>query len=195
MRRTVARALSIVGHPLCLLPVAALVAIGLRNADPLLIWTAVVAFLSLSLVVLMFLHWQVRIGRWQDIDASEMRERRSLSYFLAVVLTLATFVSAVQSLLPGVTVGLAVSAGMVVVAILLAPWVKLSLHVAFGVYASAVLLHVSLWLLVIGLCISAAVAWSRLELQRHTIFEVLMGAIAGGVGGGVFVVLLSYHAS
>jgi Na+/melibiose symporter-like transporter len=78
MRHTLARALSIIGHPVCVVPMASLLAIASHALGLHAVWVTAIFFVSLSLIVLAFAWRQVRAGRWQDIDASKVTERRSL---------------------------------------------------------------------------------------------------------------------
>jgi membrane-associated phospholipid phosphatase len=190
MRHTLARTVSIVGHPLCVVPTASVVAMASHGALSRVLWAAAIFFISLSLIVLTFAWWQVRAGRWQHIDASRIGERRSFNYFLAVLLFIAALISFRQSQPVGLTVGLFVSGCLAVLAILFSAWVKISLHVAFSVYSTALLWYSGFWLVAIGLCLAMAVAWSRLELRRHAVIDVLLGGLFGAVAGLLFWVLL-----
>jgi hypothetical protein len=124
MRHTLARALSIVGHPLCVVPLTSLVAIASHGLGWRAVWVTAIFFVSLSLIVLAFAWRQVRAGRWQDIDASNVTERRSLNYFLAIVLFIGAFISFRQSQPLGLTLGLLMSGSLVVLVMLLSHWVK-----------------------------------------------------------------------
>ncbi len=190
MRHTLARALSIVGHPLCIVPLASALAIASHGLGWRALGVTAIFFVSLSLIVFAFAWRQVRAGRWQDIDASNVAERRSLNYFLAAVLFIGAFLSFRQSQPLGLTLGLSMSGGLVVLTMLLSRWVKVSLHVAYLVYSTAILWYSDVWLVAAGLCLAAAVAWSRLELRRHALVEVVLGGIIGGIAGLVFWVLL-----
>jgi len=190
MRRALARTVSIVGHPLCVVPMASIVAMASHGALSRVLWASAIFFISLSLIVLTFAWWQVRAGRWQHMDAFQVGERRSFNYFLAPLLFIAAVISFRQSQPIGLTVGLVVSGCLAVLAILFSAWIKVSLHVAFAVYSTALLWYTGLWLVAIGLCLAAAVAWSRLELRRHTLVEVLLGGLVGAVAGLLFWVLL-----
>jgi hypothetical protein len=81
--------------------------------------------------------------------------------------------------------GLGLGGAMVVAALLLRRWLKLSLHTAFAVFAAA------LWWPHAGgaalvLLLAAAVSWSRLALRRHTVAEVAAGLLAGAAAGASF---------
>jgi membrane-associated phospholipid phosphatase len=190
MRLSIARAVSILGHPLCLVPMASLIAMASHGSRTRVLWAAALFFLVLSLIILTFSWWQVRVGRWQHVDAIEVPERRSLNYCLTALLFVGAFISFRQSQPVGLTLGLLVSGCLAVLVMLFSAWVKVSLHVAFSVYSTALLWYSGLWFVAIGLCLATAVAWSRLELRRHALVEVLMGGIVGGVAGLLFWVLL-----
>jgi hypothetical protein len=183
MRIAVARAISIAGHPVVLLPVAALVAASTQGASArqlTLIGEALVAF---GVIVIGFSWWQVRAGRWSHVDASVRGERRSLNIFLGV---LCLSGSALLSLLTHqvhMAVALALSGALVVAALTISRWVKMSLHVAFAAFATA-LLWPNMPAMVAGVLATSAVTWSRLVLGRHLAADVATGLLLGAVAGG-----------
>src|SRR5512134_2334120 len=84
-RLAVARAVSIVGHPVVVLPVAALVAASKRGASLQQLHLIGGALVTLGVVVLGFSWWHVRAGRWTHVDASVGNERNSLNAFLGAL--------------------------------------------------------------------------------------------------------------
>jgi len=60
---------------------------------------------------------------------------------------------------------------------------KVSLHVGFAVFTAVALLPGSPWVGGVAAVVAAAVAWSRLELGRHTLAEVVGGGLLGGAVG------------
>ncbi|MEO6517892.1 MAG: hypothetical protein ABIO17_02700, partial [Pseudoxanthomonas sp.] len=68
MSHAVARAVSIVGHPMLVLPLAALVLMLLRGQQQLAVWMAL-GFSAFAAVVMLYSTWQVRRGRWAHVDA------------------------------------------------------------------------------------------------------------------------------
>ncbi len=179
-----ARALSILGHPLLLLPAAALAAMaagGEREALPV----AALAFAAFGAAVMAWSWWKVRRARWQHVDASQRGERRSLNrtlvWALAAGAVLAWFSGA-----PALASGLVAAAAILVIALLSARVCLLSLHVAFAVLAAALLWAVAPWLAMAGLAFAVALAWSRLALSRHTLRDVAAGTLAGAFAGALF---------
>jgi hypothetical protein len=177
-----ARVLSIVGHPGLLMPVA--VAIGTSAADlpSARVQAAVAAALSVAAIIGAFSLWQVRRGRWAHVDASLPHERRQLNPFAALLLFAAALALAGWGRSPHGAIGAALAGVLVLAAQLLRRRMKLSLHCAFAAYAAAIVwpgvaASLSLALLALG------VAWSRLQLRRHTRGEVVVGLGLGTLAG------------
>jgi membrane-associated phospholipid phosphatase len=170
--RQLARSLSIVGHPFLVLPasVAAVSLLrggGVRSGMLLVLLFAVVSALIVA---------GVRAGRFNDFDVSE-RERRPRFYLLVIAGTAALAYSLRAD---ERAVRACVSAGALLVACGLANrWSKASLHTAFGLYAAGFWAAWSPAAGLIALPLVAAVAWSRIQLRRHTTAEVVVGAALG----------------
>ena len=186
MSHRLARIVSILGHPLVSLPVAALLLAAHGGVGPARLLTLVLGLGAIASGVMGYSHWQVRRERWRHVDASGRGERRSLNRFLLVlfaVSTLATWAWAPQR---EFALGLALSALLVAAAMLSARWCKLSLHVAFAMYASVLLVQLSWLACAVGVAFTAGVAWSRLVLDRHAPRDLVAGAIAGLLAGIAF---------
>ena len=84
-------------------------------------------------------------------------------------------------------VALSLAAAMIGMALLLSRWVKASLHTAFAVFATALLWPLKVAVLV-GIIVTAAIAWSRLALHRHVVADVVVGLALGFVTGGAYAV-------
>jgi hypothetical protein len=183
-RTGLARALSLAGHPAVLMPAVVLFATRHAPADPAGLHPAVAAAVVGGCVVVYSL-LQVRAGRWRHVDASVPRERRQLNLFLALLLFGVAGALWLRAASPSLVAGLALCGALVVFAHLLRRWLKVSLHTSFAVLAASFL-----WPDVAGtvvlLMLAAAVAWSRLELRRHTRAEVAAGWLAGAVAGAAF---------
>ena len=185
MNQAFARAVSIFGHPMLVLPLAALAVAVARGQGRAAIWMTL-GFALFAALVMSYSWWQVRRGRWVHVDASNKGERRSLNRFLVVALV----VSAVLALRYGhnreLALGLGLSAAMITLAMLTARWWKRSQHMAFVVFAATLLWSVAWWAGLAGFACAAVVAWSRLQLQRHVPRDLLAGAVTGLLAGIAF---------
>ena len=190
-RMAIARSLSILGHPLVVVPVA-LVTLVLheRTSSAALIVSTICGIAGF---VLAFSFWQVRRGQWQHIDASARAERRSLNLFLAIVLFLGAAVAFYQLPGPGLSLGLLLSGLLIVAVMFVSLWVKLSLHASFAAFAVLLLWPLKLWCVALASLAALGICWSRVVLGRHTIVEVLGGSFLGGLFGACFWLVLRPH--
>ncbi len=176
-----ARAISILGHPLLTLPAALALPATLRDGDPAALRSMLIGFALFATLVMSGSWWQVRRGRWAHIDASEPSERHALNRALLVAIAIGALLAWLRLPTPDLAVALALSACIVAVAMLCTRWCKLSLHVAFAVYAAGLLWSVGVSAVGAGFAFAGIVAWSRLRLSRHRPRDLVTGAIAGGV--------------
>jgi membrane-associated phospholipid phosphatase len=183
MHYATARALSIIGHPALLIPIAVAASASARMASAVQVRDAVLTCVFVALATMAFSVYMVRRGMWGHVDASGVAERRELNVFLAALLLGAAGALHWLGQPRAVVMGLGLSGAMVVVAWAARGWLKISLHAAFAVYAAgiawpALLVSAAIALLAVG------VAWSRVVLRRHTVAEVLVGAVLGAVAAG-----------
>ncbi|MCX7032821.1 MAG: hypothetical protein NT046_02455 [Arenimonas sp.] len=186
MKHRVARWLSILGHPLLVLPGVALAVGAASGGSRRQLGIAALALVLLAATIQFASWWQVRRGRWQHVDASHRHERRGLNRFLLVLLAASAVFFATLSPQPALALGLACAAAMIAAGMGLAPWLKLSLHASFAVFSAALLWALGPTAMALGLAFAGAVAWSRWVLGRHRRRELLAGALAGAAAGLVF---------
>jgi hypothetical protein len=129
--------------------------------------------------------WQVRAGRWSHVDASVRHERKSLNVVLGGVCLLSAVLLWFLTRRPYMSLGLALSGALIVIALLIARWVKVSLHAAFAAFATALLWPIKL-AVIAGVLLTAAVVWSRLVLGRHVAADVAAGLVLGAAAGGAY---------
>lgn len=184
--QAVARFLSVLGHPVLLMPLAVALAVRSRGGDAAVLAAALGLTAVVAVAVVVYSALQVRRGRWRHVDATVPAERRQLNLFALGVLAACAAAGAVVAW----PVGLGLGAGVALVAtgLLLRRHLHLSLHAGFG--ALAVALAWPQWPAMGGLALLVAgVCWSRLVLGRHRPLDVAAGLAAGALAGLAFVVL------
>jgi hypothetical protein len=186
MKIALARTVSILGHPLLLLPAASLTLAAAGGAPRTQLWLLGSVLGALAILIQAWSWRQVRRGRWQHVDASQRGERKGLNRFLLGLLLLATLGVSLMHPLPALAWGLGCAAGMVAAGMVLARWLKLSLHVSFAVFSAALLAGLGPLVLAAASALAVAVAWSRWVLGRHRPRELLAGAAVGALAAGVF---------
>jgi len=181
-----ARVISIVGHPVLVLPVAVMVSGRVRGVSLATRSTTIGVTLGIGVVVLVFSAVRVWLGHWKHVDASEPAERDQLNGFTAVLLLGAALAGLLTSGgTPDLYLWPACSGGVVLAAMALRRRMKLSQHVAFDLFAALAVLP-SVWAASAIAVLTIGVGWSRLVLQRHTRTEVAVGTVVGVVAGAVF---------
>ncbi|MGI8560342.1 MAG: hypothetical protein ACR2J7_02665 [Luteimonas sp.] len=186
-----ARAVSVLGHPLPVLSCALLVRAFHGGAGRAQLLGIGAAFALFAATVMAYSWWRVRGGHWRHVDASGVAERHQLNHFLLALLLAGTVLAAFAAQ-PLLALQLALAASLVLVAALAARWCKLSLHLAFAVYAAALLAPVSWGVAAAVLVLAALLAWSRLQLARHAPRDLVAGALAG-LAAGMLAWRLSLH--
>ena len=178
-----------VGHPFVLIPllVGYVTARMLTPGRAVLVVGIVVA--GAVLPMLWIISRRVRSGAWTNYDVS-VREQRTGMYPAALAIAGATVLVLVWARSPRpVLLGAVGTLALIVAAAVVNLRLKVSLHTGFAAFAAVSLLPDRALSAAVGL-VAVAVAWSRLELRRHSLAEVVGGALLG-VAVGVALVLWS----
>ena len=186
-----ARLISVVGHPLLTLSLFSIyVAFQKLPFD-----NAVTVTGLLIGGVAIPIAWQnyrkVRRGQYTNFDVSDQRQR---AQFYTVLIGL---VALVTGLLFATGQSLAFGYGSVRLLVLLIVsyginrFIKVSLHTSLSVFLTwAVYMLSPLFSVVMGV-FAVLVGLSRLVLKRHTLIEILVGALTGLVTGAIFYTILT----
>lgn len=180
-----------VGHPLVMI---VLVVLALSwSRDPAAAWRITGFVAVMGLIPTGWLIWR-RWSRHPDAvqDASLPSTRPILFLTLLAVLLLSGCYFFLVEHSMFLVRGSAVTALMVAVAAVLNRWIKLSLHLAFAVYAGVILARVQVAYGLPVLLMVPFLAWARLVLGRHTLVEVIGGS-ALGFGAAVILTVFWYH--
>ena len=180
----IARLISILGHPMLVMPLAAWLATRAKGSDGPTTLILLSAIVGVGLIVFSFSVIQVRGGRWQHVDASATSERHALNVFLLGLFVATAALAAWYFGSSPATLAVLLAAAIILLALLISPWCKLSLHVAFGCFAMFVPGSLVAGVGLAGLV--TAVAWSRLILGRHGRSDILAGTLAGIAAGVLF---------
>jgi membrane-associated phospholipid phosphatase len=181
-----ARAVSILGHPLLVLPAALALPTVLRNGDAATLRSILPGFALFAVLMLGGSWWQVRRGRWAHIDATAPSERHTLNRTLLVAIVIGALLAWFWRSTLDLVLMLTLSACIIAVAILSARWWKLSLHIAFVVYAAGLLWPLGPVAVGAGCGFAGIVAWSRLQLSRHQPRDLVAGAVAGALAAAIY---------
>jgi len=139
---------------------------------------AVMHFLPILLItilpIIIWIYWNVKTGRYTNMDVSNRVQRKSLYIFIAVCIVL-------YQLYHYIINGFLDFVMLFILVLLFALqysnlYIKSSMHTAFNVFVAA-LFYDSDWRAgLFWLFIAALVGVTRVILRRHTVKEVFMGA-------------------
>ena len=169
---TLARVLSIAGHPFLLIPI--LVAVASRNWQ----WTALVsAFTVLPLLAITLRN--VRRGVWSDHDVSHRHQRGGLYRVALPLVALTTLLGYFLGAGPGFMRGLLAALAMLALGAIGNRFLKISLHTMTAAYFAVVMIRIyPAWTPAV-VAFVAAICWSRRKLERHTWAEIAVGLVIG----------------
>jgi hypothetical protein len=188
-RQQVAWWISILGHPFVLIPLmVAAVTVGWLPPRQVALVVGIVV-LGTVVPMLLLTARRVRSGAWTNYDVSVREQRRGM-YPAALTVAGATFLLLAATGAPRpILRGILATLLLIAIAALVNLRLKISLHTAFAMYTAVVLFPTSRGLGAGVLALTLAIAWSRLELGRHTLPEVIGGALLGAVVGSGLVLL------
>lgn len=178
-----ARIISIIGHPFVLLPTTILIASLQSMSTAQALTTVIITVLVTVLPLLFIIRRQVVLGKWSDHDVSVSSERRKFYPIAISVVSISCVCLWLLGLPNSLLIGMMISLALLVVAMLINRWSKISLHLIFATYCAVSLLAVSYLVGAVFLLLAVLVAWSRVSLKRHTLPQVLSGILLGAVAG------------
>lgn len=189
MDSSVARVVSIAGHPAVLMPMAVVIAslAHMRSA-------ALAVSLICACAVLGYSLHKARRGDWIHIDASVPTERAQLNSRVAIGLLAAAGALSFTGLHFGFPLVVGLSGLIVTVGHVSRGVGKLSLHAAFAVFA-AFLVWPNLTATAALALTAAGVAWSRIALRRHVLVDIVLGTLTGAAAGLLFHILAAWLAA
>jgi hypothetical protein len=136
------------------------------------------------LPVLAFCVFQVRSGRWANVDASSREERPALFGVVNALLAAAAAALYLRGAPGAFVAGVCAALALASAAWILNRRIKLSLHLAFGAYAATALLaSVGSAAAIVLVPALVALGWARMEAKRHSLAEVVGGAGLGVATG------------
>jgi membrane-associated phospholipid phosphatase len=184
---TFAKTLSIIGHPLLVIPVFAIIALFKyeNTANATTLSALIVGGLIVPVVAKMYLGY--RKGTYSNFDVSDQTERKtwySLPIILLTIFTLYLFFTEQER---NLRMAISLSLVLLISSKLINNYIKISLHASFGAYIA--MLAFQLLGILYGwmfLLFALLVACARVALARHTVLEVVLGLALGLILGGFY---------
>ena len=183
-----AKIISIVGHPLLVIPVFAIIVLfKYENTQKATTLSGlIVGGLIVPMVVKMYRGY--RKGTYTNFDVSDQAERKTWYSLPIILLTIFTLYLFVKEQERNLRLAILLSLILLISSKLINNYIKISLHASFGAYIAMLafqllgIIYGSLFLL-----FALLVACARVVLRRHTVIEVVLGIGLGSILGLVFI--------
>ncbi|WP_407497358.1 phosphatase PAP2 family protein [Elizabethkingia meningoseptica] len=143
------------------------------------------AILIFALPILGYIYYNVRKGKFTNMDVSNRKQRNSLYYYIIALLFLFIIGSFIAK--TAVPHAFYYLTGLLCAMMLSNFWIKSSMHTALNFFVAALFYQLSPVLGFIWGIHTVIIAITRLILKRHTVSEVLAGATLGIIFSLAFV--------
>lgn len=183
MKKKIAQFISIAGHPLLTIPLfVVIVTFSLEDFKKALITSSIIIG-GLFLPLILRLYLKSRNGSYTNFDVSDRKQRKSVFTFIVPILSVVTVVMYLTGQSTHLCQSLLVGLILVISSQVVNLYIKSSMHVAFHLYLSFLVMTLNPGIGIIALLITFPIAWSRIVLGRHTLKESLVGGVIGGMAG------------
>lgn len=183
MNKKLAAIISVIGHPLLTLSIFTIIASFAYEDYQSALWHSsfVLAGVFVPLTLKMYLGF--KSGAYSNFDVSNKSQRQSWYVFAILVLLIVVIVLFLTGQARQLKFSVLFSLILLVVSKIVNYGIKSSLHVSFNVFLSFLILPMSLPAGIFFLGFTVLVAWARLVQKRHTMKEIIAGAMIGLVIG------------
>ena len=186
LKTTIAKLISTLGHPFLTLPVFIVFLLfsieSVRQATYLSLLIIGGIFVPIGISTLL----GVRKGTYTNLDVSDQGQRQKWFIATTVLLAIVTAVIWLTGQDRMLQVAVTCALMLLVIAQVVNTRIKASMHLAFHIFLSFLILHFNGVAGVAFLLFAPLLAWSRIHLKRHVWKEIVVGSILGAFFGAAF---------
>ena len=179
MREKIANIISTVGHPFLTIPVFVIFVLFRYNDFQSALKTSAIIIGGIFIPLGIKTYMGTKKGKYTNMDISNQIQRQRWYVTAVVLLLIVTILLFVTEQSRAIRFNVIYSFLLLLTAQLLNFYVKSSMHVAFNVFLFFLIIPINyIFALAFGIFV-IFIGWSRLELKRHTVKEVIFGTMIG----------------
>lgn len=179
MKHKIAKYISIIGHPM--ITISAFVMIVMFAAEEF--YKALfISFLTVGCIVVPNVirnYIKTKKGQYTNFDVSDRRQRNSMYIFALPLVFIITVVMYYTRQSNNLCLSVLFGLLLLMISFIVNFFIKCSGHVSLTIYLSFLIIPMNFTAGIIVLLSSGLIGWSRVELKRHTLKEVIAGAVIG----------------
>lgn len=185
-RQKLAQWISGFGHPMLSFPVFIILMLFLNQPAQKAIWISALIILGVFIPMFLKIRRGTKSGRYTNFDISDRQQRKSFYPFIILLLSVVTailyFTQQPEDIIRPILFALI----LILINYALNFYIKVSLHVSLTVFLGFLIFEINTALGIIFFLFGLAMAWSRLELKRHSFQEILLGILVGILMGSTY---------
>lgn len=192
MKQKIAKYISIIGHPLVTISTFVLIVMFSFEEfhKALLISFLIVGCVIIPNIIRNYI--KTKNGEYTNFDVSVRTQRNSMYLFAIPLLVIIIIVLFNTRQSRNLCLGVLFVLILLIISYIVNFFIKCSGHVSLTIYLSFLIIPTNLIIGIIVLLFSGLIAWSRVELGRHTVKEIVTGAIIGLVTGLIMLITEGY---
>ena len=179
MKHKIANFISVIGHPLLTIPLfVSVVMFGFEDFGK-------ASFISLLIIgcifvpIILWMFFKSRNGSYTNFDVSDRNQRKSVFVFIIPFMLVVTAILFFTRQSQNLCISVLCATILIIFSQVLNLFIKSSLHVSLNIYLSFLVMPINFAVGILIFILTGFIGWSRIELGRHTLKEVLTGAGAG----------------
>jgi membrane-associated phospholipid phosphatase len=181
--KKIANLISVFGHPLLTGPLFTTIALFYYEDPSKALWISALIFGGVFIPISIKMYRGAKSGEYTNFDVSEQRQRQSWYIWATGLFFMLYVVLWVTGQSHGLKAVVQLTLLLMITAQLVNFFIKSSLHMSLNVFMMFLIFPISVVAGVLFCCFIFLVGWSRITLGRHTVKEVLTGALIGLIFG------------
>lgn len=190
MNQKLAKYLSAFGNPILTIPLFSIIALFKTERSQTALFALLLILGGIIIPILVKTYLGVKRGTYTNYDVSNRTQRQSWYVFAAILMLFVTIVLFWTDQSRPLRYSVLFALVLLVASQIVNLYLKTSLHVAFNIFLAFLIMPLQPIIGTVFLLFSIPLAWSRLVLKKHTLEEVISGAILGLATGLSFLWVL-----